>query len=117
MDLKMRLDILKEAGQLSEENYINIFKIIEIVEKEYKTHLTEENASMFVTHMVMALSRIEKDEEVNPMEDFLIEEIVKNEHYERAGVIIKKIEEVIEETLPDNEVPFIEMHLCTLLSK
>lgn len=117
MDLKMRLDILKEAGQLSEENYINIFKIIEVVESEYNTHLTEENGSMFVTHMVMALSRIERDEAVSSMDEFLIEEIVKNENYEKARVIIKKIEEIIEETLPDNEVPFIGMHLCTLFSK
>lgn len=116
MDLNIRLNILKNAGQISEENYEKIILIIKHFKEEIGIELTEENGAMFITHLSSALSRIEKNELVNKIDDCIFNEVKNDINYIKTVEIVKTIEKLIG-IFPNEERDFIEMHICTLLNK
>lgn len=115
MDLLIRLNILKDAGQLSEVNYDKIISVIEYFKIGQDIELKEANAAMFITHLSSALYRIDKNELVNKIEETIWEEIIKDINYKKTIEITNDIENIVG-VFPKSERDFIEMHICTLLS-
>ena len=112
--LKQRLVILEQAGQIDDKIIKIITELITIVEKELDVRLTEDNGSMFVTHMAVALSRIQKGEEVVPLDDSLLEEVKSSEIYKIVQSLIEKIEDELQIRIPQSEFGYIALHLCNL---
>ncbi|WP_040212532.1 PRD domain-containing protein [Clostridium polynesiense] len=117
MDLTLRLNILKDAGQINEEIYEKILAMIKCLEKKFGIELTEENGAMFVTHMSIALKRIAEGNPVEHMDDFILEQLKSEKEFNKSQEVLDLLEKELELNIPDSEKSFVLMHLCTLLSK
>ena len=56
MDLTIRLNILRDAGQITEKTYNQILKVIAFFKEKLGIELKEENGAMFITHLSSALT-------------------------------------------------------------
>ncbi|WP_179122300.1 PRD domain-containing protein [Caloramator quimbayensis] len=109
--------ILKEAGQIDEEVFTNVNKIIFMMKEEYNIELTEENGAMLVTHLSIALQRIKKGEIINQLDKEIFSQVKDNKFYKISEDIVNNIENLINVLIPFNEKVYIVMHLCALLEK
>ncbi|MBQ6820268.1 MAG: PRD domain-containing protein [Clostridium sp.] len=116
MDLTIRLDILKKSGMLSESNYNKVIKVIEYFHKVKNMKLVEENSSMFITHLCSALERIDKNENVNVIDEEVLNALKLEEKYIESMELVKDLKGFLGE-IPKEEVDFIVMHVCTLLTQ
>lgn len=116
MDLIYRLDILKDANQISKKTYKIVIDVIDYLNLKLNTKLTEENGAMLITHLASALTRIENNDTLEKVENFIFDEIKKDKNYDKSIEITNEIENITGK-LPLEEKEFIEMHLCTLLNK
>jgi transcriptional regulatory protein LevR len=117
MEIKQRLDILKMSGQLSEEMYYKVMEIIDMFNENHRITIQEENGAMLITHLCIALQRIEKEESVNIIESEIFAEVEENRFYKQSSSILEKMEEILGFTMPAEEVGYMLMHLCVLLEK
>ena len=114
MDLTLRLGILKDAGQLSQENYDKIIEVINYFDKEKGIKLSEDNAAMFITHLASALKRIGENNIVEEM-DKQVKTALELEHKYDEGVKVTKELEKILGDIPKSEFDFLVMHVCSLV--
>ena len=114
MDLTIRLNILRDAGQITEKTYNQILKVIAFFKEKLGIELKEENGAMFITHLCSALGRIEENNLVNKLDDVVAQSLKENENYDEALKVAKYLEAVLGE-IPDSELDFIVMHVCTLI--
>lgn len=117
MDLNIRLQILKDADQISLENYDAIIKVIEIFERELNIKLTEENGAMFITHLAIAFERIKKGEMVEDINDTIYEEIKNSSRFTSSEKFLELLEKELNIEIPESEKTFIMMHLCALFER
>ena len=94
MEIKQRLDILKMSGQLSEEMYYKVMEIIDMFNENHRITIQEENGAMLITHLCIALQRIEKEESVNIIESEIFAEVEENRFYKQSSSILEKMEEI-----------------------
>lgn len=114
MYLNTRLQILKDAGQISQENYNAMLKIIRMFDRKWGIKLTEENGAMFITHFTVAFERIARAEELESMNADTLKEIRENRNYSSAREMLKEIEKEINIRIPENEENFLMIYLCIL---
>lgn len=117
MDLTMRLQILKDAGQLSEKNYQVIVKVIQMFGDDWNIGLSEENGAMFVTHLAVALERIERGEPVKPLDESIAAELKAQACYADCNQALLRIETIFGRTISEAEKGYLLVHLCTLYAK
>ncbi len=115
MNLMTRLIILKDAGQIDQNIHQDIIKIIDMIDEKHDIKLTEENASMLITHLAICFKRIKMGEVVNGIEEMMYEEVTVDKSYKKAEEIFKDMEVTIGRSIDENEKGFIIMHLCSLL--
>ncbi len=114
MEIQYRLDILKTSGQISEKTYDQVEKIILHFKNNHNIEITEENGAMLVTHLCITLSRIEKDQKVNKIEDDIFKDVINNRHYKTAEVAMKEIDMILGSDMSIEERGYMLMHLCVL---
>lgn len=114
MELNIRLNILKDAGQIDESVYNNILDIITCIDDKWNIKLTEENGAMLITHLSVALQRIKNGGDVDEAGEEIINELKGNKYYIKTLEVISCIEKVININIPEKEKVFIIMHLCVL---
>jgi transcriptional regulatory protein LevR len=114
MELQLRLQILKDAEQISEATQSGITRVIEMFDREYGIKLIEENGAMLVTHLAVACERIKRGELVDAIDEFIYQEIRENPHFQKAQEAVKMMEKELQLEIPEREQPFIIMHLCVL---
>ncbi|AOT70363.1 PRD domain-containing protein [Geosporobacter ferrireducens] len=115
--LKQRLDILEESDQISPEIKIAVIDFAQEFEKKYALILTEENGSMLITHLAIALTRIKNGEEINAIDELVLDEVKQSKLYDELPKFYKRLEEQLSIKIPDSEKGFIAAHACTILSK
>lgn len=113
--LKNRLEIMKSANLLTQENENLILKMIDMFNTKYNIKLSEENGSMLITHIVMYLKRIGDNEIVEPLDKDSIDEILASDKYKLANEILSDIEKQIFLFINSNEKSYILLHLINLL--
>ncbi len=111
-----RLDILKEAGEISNEIRAAVTEFAKSFEKKYSLTMTEENASMLITHLAMALARIKRGEEVNAMDELTMDEIKQTVIYSELPEFYRMIEDKLQIGLPDSEKGYIALHACAIMA-
>lgn len=116
MELTVRLNIFKDSGMLSEENYHKVINVINYFDEVIKIKLDEENAAMFITHLCVALGRIDKNEIQSEIDIEILESLKLEENYNKSMEIVKDLKVILGE-LPIGEVNYLVMHICTLLEK
>ncbi len=117
MDLNLRLEILKDNNVISIDTLNKILKSIEVINRLCGLKLDEENGSMLITHMAIAIERVNKGEFTELADDFIYEQIRLNDKFSSSKKVLQELEENLNINFPESEKRFILMHLCTLLDK
>ena len=115
--LYMRLDLLEEAGEIDSSTKESVANFVKAIENKYFIKVTEENGSMLVTHLAMALSRIKKGKKIESINEELFEEVRKTKTYNKLPEHYKKIEDELNIIIPKEEKDYIALHVCTLIDK
>lgn len=115
MELDIRLQILKDAGQITEETFEALKNVIKMFRNKWAIALTEENGAMLITHLSVAIERIKKGEIIEGIDSEVYREIENHEEFSKAKKMLKDIIEASNTQISGSEETFIMMHLCTLL--
>ena len=114
-NLAFRLRILKEAGVINEGIYDKLALLIKYLDEKWKISLTESNGGMLITHLSMALKRIEENEKVSNIDEGVFQEVLKSEKLEEIKEIYNDIEKnVFIEKLPEEEKKYILVNLLLI---
>lgn len=113
-ELRQRLDLLEKSGQIDGSTVENLEDFVKIIENTLSIKITEENGSMFVTHMAMAITRIKADEKITALDDSLLEELKSTSVYEKIPFIIEQFEDKSGIIIPETEYGYIGLHLGNL---
>ena len=117
MEIKYRMDILKEAGQISQLTYERVEKIINHFLSKHLIQIDETNGAMLITHLCIALSRMEKGEKINKIEEEMFGEVRKNKFFMKAQEAMEEINKILGSEMPIEESGYMMMHLCVLFEK
>ena len=114
-NLDFRLGLLKEAGVINERIYDKLSLLIKYLDEKWKISLTESNGGMLITHLSMALKRIEENENVSSIDEGIFQEVLKSEKLEEIQEIYNDIEKnVFIEKLPEEEKKYILVNLLLI---
>ena len=114
-NLDFRLGLLKEAGVINERIYDKLSLLIKYLDEKWKISLTESNGGMLITHLSMALKRIEENENVSSIDEGVFQEVLKSEKLEEIKEIYNDIEKnVFIEKLPEEEKKYILVNLLLI---
>ena len=114
-NLDFRLGLLKEAGVINERIYDKLTLLIKYLDEKWKISLTESNGGMLITHLSMALKRIEENEKVSNIDEGVFQEVLKSEKMEEIKEIYNDIEKnVFIEKLPEEEKKYILVNLLLI---
>jgi transcriptional regulatory protein LevR len=115
-EFRERFDLLEEGGQITSlARWLTEHALAEIAQ-DLGLKLDEERASQFVTHVGMALTRLQRgDGEVTVSS--VVTEAVGDYARERQVVrwVMDECEQLLDRKVPDVEVDFMTVHLCALL--
>ncbi|BAB04306.1 PRD domain-containing protein [Halalkalibacterium halodurans] len=110
--LKARLDVLRDTNTITERASL-------IAERTVEQFVTDENAdsyTMLITHLAMAVTRIDRLEPLSPPPESIMKEIYESRDLEEAKRRVAWIEETMGDTLPQEEKEFLIMHFVSALS-
>ena len=108
--LLLRLNIFKNTGMLSQENYEKVIKVIKYFEVK-GININEDNGSMLITHIVMYINRLNKGEIIEKLDEESLEEL---KTYNNAEKIYLDFENILGK-INENEKGYILAHLINLL--
>lgn len=114
MELDVRLQILRDSGQINEKNFEAMLKVISMLDGKWGIKLIEENGSMFITHLSIAFKRIEQNETVEAIDENLYQEVINNQYFGKSVEVLDDFEKGIGLEIPENEKGYIVMYLCML---
>jgi transcriptional antiterminator len=107
-----RLELLKTSNAITE-------KAKTICEKTIKQFVNEENAhqyTMLITHLAMAITRIERNESLYSPPDAIMNEVYSSSKFHEAVEKVVEIEKWMNEDFPEEERKFLLMHFVSVLS-
>ena len=93
-------------------------KIINVFKNKYNIVLTEENGSILITHLAMALVRIKNNQDIkdiNKIDNSVYEEVIESEYFQTANNIYKDLEYISRVSIPENEKKYILVNICVIL--
>jgi transcriptional antiterminator len=109
---RARFELLQETGQVSRPAIDAALAVITAIGRQYGTHLDEENAAMFVTHMVMAFERLLRQEELNEVPSEVLAEV--EQYPETVRFVAETVTDVLEPygvRAPQAELAYLALHL------
>lgn len=110
-----RMEILEKSGLISRQVTFQMEKIMELLE-ELDKELEPEKVVMFMTHMAMALQRIENEQCQESLDQTALEEMKREKAYPEAKIFTEKLKKISAMEIPEAEEEFILVHLCNLFS-
>ena len=116
--LDERIAVMKDTEIINAATAEKLALIQNMLMTNYGIQLTEENAAPFVTHIALAFERLNKNEEISPIDDFIFEEIKASEDYAHASEIADCIckMDTVAKALPESEKACIIIHLINVLA-
>ena len=114
--LDFRLQLLKDSETISPEVAGLTRRLMARVEAEYGLTLTEENGSMFVTHLAVALERLRAGEAIEQMPPEALAEV--RGHAREWAFMQQAAGEAASQlgvSVPEGEVGFLTAHLAALV--
>ena len=115
-DLDNRIGLLRSSGVISEAAERKARLFCSLLLEEYGIALTEENAAACVTHLCMALKRMETDEDIAPMDAMVREDLKDAEEYDAAVRIAEHALHAVGPLMP-GERDYLILHMVMVLSK
>ena len=112
-----RLGILRSGNVISSEAEDKVKKVVYRLKERWKLALTEENGGRMVTHLAMALMRIDRGEEISSPADDILEEFRELDIYEASVEIVDDLIAWAPMNLPRAEKDYMIVNICLLLDK
>ena len=111
-----RLKVLYDNSVIDTGVYEGCLKLHEGLMNEQE--LTSVNAyTVAMTHLAMALQRIKQDSIVNAMDEVVLNEIQKDELFDKVTELTHKVLLTIDVEMPESEVQYLWLHLMTVLKE
>lgn len=110
-----RFELLCDTGQVSQAAVNATRQVVAAIEQRYNRNLTEENAAMFVTHMVMAFERLLRNEELNDVPPEVLDEVTP--YHETQVFVAETIGEALRPYrvhVPEAEIAYLTLHLAAI---
>jgi transcriptional regulatory protein LevR len=117
MELDKRLNILISGDVVTEDIGWTMRRVIERFNSRWRIELNEENGGRMITHLAMALMRIQQQEEVNPMEEEHFDEFKSSEYFALALEMTDDICGWTPLDLPESERRYLDIYICLLLDE
>jgi transcriptional regulatory protein LevR len=115
MELDGRLGILLEGKVISAEVAALVRRVISRLRDRWGIILTEQNGGCMITHLAMALARIERGEEIAAPERDLLDEFRNTDSFLQAVEIVKDLTAFTPLELPAAEGDYLVINVCLLL--
>ena len=115
MVLDGRLGILREGKVISAEVDAKVRRVVSRFQDRWGITLTEQNGGRMVTHLAMALARIERGEEIAAPEGDLLDEFRSTDCFAEAVEIVRDLTACIPLELPAAEEDYLVINVCLLL--
>ncbi|MFH5823532.1 PRD domain-containing protein [Georgenia sp. AZ-5] len=110
-----RLDLLEGAGQITSPARRLTEDVVDDIEREFELELDEEHGAQLVTHLAMALGRLDRGEPVTTTVSVVTDELAgcprENEFAHR---VLGRCGERLGRAVPDSEIAYLALHLCAL---
>lgn len=113
--LMLRLNLLVDSGEIDETIKDAVINFIKTIEKDYSIEIIEENGSMLVSHLAMALGRIKRGEEIQSIDEAIFKEVKETKTYRELDKYYSILEKDLNIQIPQVEKDYIALHLCTLI--
>ncbi|MBV7509463.1 PRD domain-containing protein [Bacillus sp. sid0103] len=110
--LTERLDILFMSDTITE----NAKKVCERTIEKFVAPEEEEKHAMLITHLAMAVTRIEKGEELHSPSEVIMNEVTQSPYFSQAQENVAWVESVLEGELPNEERQYLLMHFVSVLN-
>ena len=110
-----RIGILRSGNVISPKVEEQVRAVIFRLEDRWQLSLTEEKGGRLVTHLAMALARIEKGDEISAPEEDQLGEFRSLSVFEEAVKIVEDIIEFAPITLPEAEKGYMILNICLIL--
>lgn len=115
MDFDERLKILREGEVISGEVEELVRKVIRRLHDRWDITLTEESGSRIITHLAMALARIERQEEISSPETDVLEEFRSLAVFSHSLAIVEDLAAWVPMELPNAEKDYMIVNVCLIL--
>jgi transcriptional regulatory protein LevR len=115
MELDGRLGILLEGKVISAEAAALVRRVVSRLRDRWGIILTEQNGGCMITHLAMALARIERGEEIAAPEGDLLVEFRNMDCFPRALEIVADVSACTPMKLPAAEGDYLVIYVCLLL--
>ena len=115
MEFDERLNILRSGDVISVTVEALVRKVILRFYERWNIRLTEESGGRMVTHLAMALMRIERKEEIASPETDLLDEFRSLEVFSRSVEIIDDLIAWTPMELPKAEKDYMIVNICLIL--
>ena len=113
--LKTRIQILQMGGVIGDDVAEFMNKVIDMMASDYP-QIGMDPATMFTTHLAMALERIKKGEIVEALDAEIFAEVTECPEYPMAVEFRDKMLAFCPVAFPESEAQFIAMHICNMLA-
>lgn len=111
--MKFRINILQENGVITKDVQDFMHQVIDYLAVQYPD-VTQEQATMFITHLAMATQRILAGTIAEGMEASIFGEVMKHTGYDNALQVLSYIEQHSVVKYPESERQYLVLHLCSM---
>lgn len=114
--LKQRIQILQAGGVIGEDVAQFMNQVIDILDTDYPW-VNKDRATMFTTHLAMAVERIKTGKYVEKMDEMMWQDIQTVPEFKVATCFLDKMLHLCPMTFPESESQFITLHICSMLEQ
>ena len=114
-DFDERLKILRSGEVISSEVETLVRRVISRFSERWNIKLTEESGGRMVTHLAMALMRIERQEEIVAPEADLLEEFRSLSVFSKSLEVVEDLADWVPMELPKAEKDYMVVNVCLIL--
>jgi transcriptional regulatory protein LevR len=114
-DLEGRLDLLERAGEITSRARQLTATAIARIEREFDVRLDESNAAQLVTHLAMALSRLDRRDVETSVPAVVDDELAAyTREFAFSRALLDDLGSQLERPVPEAEVAYMTVHLAVL---
>lgn len=114
--MRNRLELLLKANVITKNSFDDTISFGERLIQKH--HVTEASMSTLITHLAMALTRMERGEKVDKMGSEIIDELSKSSKYSEAlDVLDEGLKKYKQFDGYINELDYCLLHVVTLLER
>lgn len=110
-----RLDLLERAGEITPTARRLTDEVVDEIAREFGLDLDEEYGAQLVTHLAMALGRLDRGEPEATALAVVEEELAEcRREHDFARRVLERCGAELGRSVPEGEVAYLAVHLCAL---